>query len=189
MQAATDVHRGGPRRGNRSRAPFSKFHRWLREDVSTRSETAQNPKRNHPPPSFPETSRLRPLDPPRRRGARSYRRRRGRRQSPTASTGRAAPPRRIARRRRRTCATRVRPKAAAPGRPGRVPTARGAASGPRASTEFCRVTCVHSRYVHIKLLSFALPLVIGYGARTGGQRVTDSSAAGEAASFVIRLRC
>ena len=117
------------------------------------------------------------------------RRRRSPRQSPTASTARAAPPRRPARRRRRTCATRVRPKAAAPGRPGRVPTAPGAASGRRASTEFCRVTCVHSRYVHIKLLSFALPLVIGYGARTGGQRVTDSSAAGEAASFVIRLRC
>ena len=91
------------------------------------------------------------------------RRRRSRRQSPTASTGRAAPPPRPARRRRRTCATRVRPKAAAPGRPGRVPTARGAASGPRASTEFCRVTCVHSTYVIVAFVRtyFLCHLLVG----------------------------
>ena len=66
MQASTGVPE---RRGADSRAPSSTFHQWLREDVSTRSETAQNRKRNHPPPPFLETSRISEVKPPEDRGA------------------------------------------------------------------------------------------------------------------------
>ena len=64
MQAAAGVHRGAPRRGDRSPAPFSKFHQYLRENVSDKSKRARNPKRNHPPPSFLETTRLKEVKPP-----------------------------------------------------------------------------------------------------------------------------
>jgi hypothetical protein len=72
VQASAGVLRPRTAGGDRSRAPFSKFHQWLRKPRPTRSETAQNPKRNHPRPPFPETSRLDGVTPPQTCGTARY---------------------------------------------------------------------------------------------------------------------
>ena len=72
VQATAGVRRGAPRRGGRAPAPFSELHQSLRETIPSRSETAQNPKRNHPRPSFLETSHINKVKPPQHDGTPSF---------------------------------------------------------------------------------------------------------------------
>ena len=58
VDASTGVPRPRPTGGGRVPATCSKFHPYSRNPAPTRSASAQNRKRNHPLPSFLETSRV-----------------------------------------------------------------------------------------------------------------------------------
>ena len=72
VDASTGVPRPRPTGGGRVPATCSKFHPYSRNPAPTRSASAQNRKRNHPLPSFLDTSRLDGVKPPRHRGAPRY---------------------------------------------------------------------------------------------------------------------